>query len=139
MKKKPKAPPKPEQSFRRSLDGYHFRGRKLEPFSFLRQTALIPLSAEMGSSYASDVGIAIFLMMQPDGIVKQARQDPAAFIDRIDAFANDNGLGAIAGANFAEARKLFEEIRADILAATGIPDFGKNESEEQAEDESGND
>ena len=139
-KRKPKPkPPTADESFRRASDGYTFRGNKLEPFSFLRQTAMIPISVEMGGSYASDIAIAMWLMHQPDAIVKQARQSPSEFTDQIDIFADQHGLGAIAGANFKEARQLFETIRADIEVATGKPDFGRSgENEEDEGETSGN-
>jgi hypothetical protein len=34
-------------------------------------------------------------MSSPDSVVKKARQEPSAYVDQIDAFADKNGLGSI--------------------------------------------
>lgn len=120
-KPKPKSKPTSTAAFQRADGGYTFRGKKLEPFSFLRQSALIALSLEMGATRAAELAAGLWLMSNPDAIVKKARQQPSAYVDQVDKFADDHGLGAVAGKNFEEARKLFDQICADVEANTGKP------------------
>jgi hypothetical protein len=141
MSKKKTTPTTPEQSFRRS-EMHEFLGQKLEPFSFLRQSALIAIELKLGLTYADEIAAAIWIMTQPDNVVKQIRQNPDRYIDALDKFADENGLGAIAGRNFALAKSIFEQIREDIQKASGRPDFGERDGgqagESEEEDEPGN-
>lgn len=113
--------PTPEEAFQAS-ELYEFAGQKLEPFSFLRQSALVPLSNEMGRTYSTEVVIALWLMMQPDLTVKKARRTPAAYTDDIDAFAEAHGLSLFSGDRFAGARALYEQVLQDLEATKGTPD-----------------
>jgi hypothetical protein len=115
------ATPSPEAAFRRAEGGYLFKGRRLEPFSFLRQTALLAIGLELGGSYAAEVAAAIWLMTLPDERVRAVRQDPVKFLEQIDQFADNNALGALAGRNYQQARDVFEQIRKDIETCTGKP------------------
>ncbi len=113
------APDEAEAAFRRADDGYTFLGKKLEPFSFLRQTALIALSLKMGLTRSVEAATALWLMTQPDQIVRKARQNPDDFVEEIDAYGEKNGLGGIAGPNFQAAILAFEAVVEDVKAGTG--------------------
>jgi hypothetical protein len=134
MKKKSTPPTTPGKAFQRADNGYTFRGKKLEPFSFLRQSALIALSLEMGATRVAELAAGLWLMSSPDSVVKKARQEPSAYVDQIDAFADKNGLGSITGKEFQVARDLFDQICADVEANSGKPPADG----ETDDDESGN-
>lgn len=120
-----------EEAFRRADDGYTFLGKKLEPFSFLRQTALISLSLQMGATRSIEAAAAMWLMSKPDQIVREARRNPSKYIEEIDAYGEQSGLGAVTGENHQAATALLEQIIADVKAGTGKPDRGTGEDEEQ--------
>lgn len=125
----------PNNAFRRADDGYKFLGKKLQPFSFLRQSALISLSLEMGVTRSVEIAAAMWLMSNPDAVVKKARRNPIEFMDQVDAYAEKNGLGAVAGNNYAAAQEVFDRICEDVKLLTGTP---PNADDEHEDDESGN-
>ena len=118
-----------ERSFRRS-DGYYFGDRKLEPFSFVRQSALLALIEAMGSSSLVQVAAATWLLTQPDAVAHKVRRKPDSFVKDVDAFANTNGI-VIGGSGLTPATALYEAITTDNRDSAVVPDLGGNDEEDE--------
>jgi len=114
----------PERSFRNSHE-YHFMGRKLEPFSFLRQTALLGMMDHIGTTSLAEVAVALWLMHQPDSVVHRARRKPAEFVDQVDQFAEEQGI-VFNGVGLAAATEVYQSLTSDVRDSSAAPDLPKN-------------
>lgn len=131
-----KKPHPPTRAFRRSA-GYTFRGKKLEPFGFVRQGAFFSLTAQMGSTPLVEMAILIWLLQQPDSVCHQARRDPEAAIAKVDKFAEEQGI-TMGGKNLPAAKSLYRSIISDLRSTRVTPGPPPGSDGEEEDDESGN-
>lgn len=116
-----------ERSFRRS-DGYYFGERKLEPFSFVRQTALFALLQAMGSTPLVEIAAAVWLLTQPDSIAHKVRRKPEDFVGQVDKFADAEGI-VFNGKGLEQASAVYEAITTDVRDSAVTPDLGSNDDD----------
>lgn len=109
----------PEELAYQRSDVMTWRGRDLEPFSYLRKTAAMALMRYFDSNMPEPV-IVLWLSLQTDEKVKQARRNPKGAEDEIDQWAQDERLldGIFAEA---EAQQVYDTIMADIAASMSRP------------------
>ncbi len=130
----------PERAFRES-EALEFRGRPLEPFSFLRQTTAIELGlrywrlspddlytikgeaeeVQMYDGMVMDAAIILWVCHQPDQTCRRARRKPRDYEAAIDKWADDNGV-SVGGEYLAEAMQVFGAIMGAVNASRGEPD-----------------
>lgn len=132
-------------AFRQELE---YRGKALEPFSHLRQTAAMNLglrywalspddlreirnpSATPGTDEPDtvtvydglihDTAIVLWLCNQPDSVCQRARRVPREFENKIDKWADENGI-TVGSDSLAEATSVFLQLVNSAAAAKGVP------------------
>lgn len=113
----------PEEEAYRDSDEMLWRGRRLEPYSFLRRTAAIALVRYFGGNMPEPV-LAVWLALQSDEKARMARRDPAAVEAEIDAWADRENILTVEQEQLlpdAETRRVYEQIMSGILASTPEP------------------
>lgn len=156
--------PTPDKAFKRATAGYELFGKKLLPFSAMRQGVAASMGMRFGlvdreevftitvdvlkskkggkakvetySQLFGDVVKVMWLCSVPDSRVLKAerRIDDA----KIEAFkwADANGVG-LTTANYYAAAGVFFKMMVDISVSTGtpvVPDDGKTEDEDSGEE-----
>lgn len=106
-----------ELAYQRSDDVMTWRGQKLQPFSYLRITAAMSF---MRYTSMPEPVIVIWMGLQSDKKVKQARSAPESVEDEIDLWAEDQRL--LDGVTpEAECQSVYDKIMADIAASMSRP------------------
>lgn len=107
----------PEELAYQRSDVMMWRGQELQPFSYLRKTAAM---AFMRYTSMPEPVIVIWLGLQSDKKVKQARSAPESVEDEIDQWAEDQRL--LDGVKpEEECQSVYDAIMADIAASISRP------------------
>lgn len=127
-----------------------YRGKTLEPFSHLRQTAAMnlglrywmlsqddlreisnphpkegePDTVTVYDGMIHDAAIVLWLCHQPDSVCQRARRVPRGYEDKIDKWADENGI-TVGSDTLAEATGLFMELVNASNASKGVPGESK--------------
>lgn len=131
-----------------------YRGKMLEPFSHLRQTAAMnlglrfwmlsaddlreirnpnpkegePESVTVYDGMIHDTAIVLWLCHQPDSVCQRARRIPREYEDKIDKWADENGI-TVGSDTLAEATGIFMLLVNSTNASKGVPSKdGKTEA-----------
>jgi hypothetical protein len=118
----------PEELAFRDADEMTWRGQKLEPYSYLRKTAVVSLVNYFGGNMPEPV-LAIWLGLQSDARARLARRAPDAVEADIDAWADEqkvlvlrqNSEGQMALLPDEETQSVYDRIMAGIMASTPKP------------------
>lgn len=109
----------PEELAYQRSDVMTWRGRDLEPFSYLRKTAAMALMRYFDSNMPEPV-IVLWLSLQADEKVKRARRNPQGVEDEIDLWADEQRL--LDGVTpESECQQVYDTIMRDIAASMSRP------------------
>lgn len=107
-----------ELAFERSGE-MTWRGKEVEPFSYLRKTAAMSLLRYFGNNIPEAV-VVVWVCLQSDGRVRMARRAPESVEEEIDAWAQAECVleGLVPDA---ETQRVYDAITADIAASASVP------------------
>lgn len=116
----------PEELAYQRSDVMTWRGHELQPFSYLRKTAAM---AFMRYTSMPEPVIVIWLGLQSDKKVKQARSEPESVEDEIDQWADrEKVLHGVTPEP--EIQAVYDRIMTDIAASMSRP-LDRNDAEKK--------
>jgi hypothetical protein len=127
-----------ERAFSRALQ-FSFRGKPLEPWTYIRKKAARAMGLRWGfvpdadfvtvagtrlyKGWEDDALLVVWILHQPIEIIRSATVNPAGFQETLEEWIDSNDLMSSQLEPDAEAVNLFVAVMTDEQAATGVPQF----------------